>query len=122
MGLTCECDNDWWPDPGDWMWSERPDGYKKFPFKVRRKCSSCHELINIGALAVEHYRVRIPDTDIEVRIYGDDGEIPIASDWMCERCGDLYFSLTELGYCVNPRDDMRGLIEEYVNEHTGIQE
>jgi len=117
MGLTCDCDTDWYPEPGDWMWSDSVSDYMSLSGKRRKRCCSCKELIDVGSLVTRHNRVRIPDTDIEVRIYGDDGEIPIAPDWMCERCSDLYLSLEELGYCISPRDDMRDLVKEYANEH-----
>ena len=117
MGLTCECNSDWYPEPGDWFWPDSPDDYKTFPFKRRRACCSCGELIGVGAIAVEFERVKAPKSNIEIVIYGDDGQIPIASDWMCERCGDLYFSIEELGYCVTPREDMRELAKEYARQH-----
>ncbi|MFK5949541.1 MAG: hypothetical protein QM500_12315 [Methylococcales bacterium] len=118
MGLMCECDSDWYPEPGEWIWTSVPSKYAPLPFKKSKRCCSCNELVSVGALAVEHPRARIPDTDIEVRIYGDDGEIPIASEWMCESCGDLFFSLSELGYCMNPREDMRDLVKQYAAEHS----
>jgi hypothetical protein len=117
MGLTCGCDSDWYPEPGEWYWTETPNGYKNFELKKRKRCSSCNELIDIGSLTTEHKRVKAPDYDVEISIYGEDGEIPIASDWMCEKCSDMYFSLTELGYCVSPRDNMRELVREYAGEH-----
>jgi len=63
----------------------------------------------------EHIRRRFARDEIECDIYGEDGEIKLASDWMCEECSDLYFSLTELKYCVLPRDNMRELVAEYAN-------
>jgi len=118
MGLMCECDTDFCPEPGDWYWYSSPKDYSVLPFKKRRKCCSCDELIDVNGVATKHDRVKVPDTDIEISIYGEDGEIPIAADWMCERCSDLYFSLSELGYCVSPRDDMRELTKDYAAEHT----
>lgn len=117
MGLACGCDNDWYPDPGDWFFSGGTNKYVPLSTKRRKRCCSCKELINVGALAIQHPRSRVPDDDIEINIYGDDGEIPIAPDWMCERCSDLYLSLDELGYCVSPRDDMRDLVKEYAEGH-----
>jgi hypothetical protein len=113
MGLMCGCDSDWYPEPGDWTWGASKD-YAPLSAKRRKRCCSCNELIDVGALSIEFCRVRIPDTDIEVRIYGEDGEIPIASNWMCEKCGDLYLSLEAIGYCMNPRDDMGELLKEHV--------
>lgn len=113
MSLVCGCDTEWEPEPGDWCWDGVKD-YQPLPFKKRKRCCSCGGMIEIGSPAVEHTRSKVPDTDIEVKIYGEDGMIPVASDWMCERCGDLYFSLEEIGYCVNPREDMRRLVREHV--------
>ncbi len=117
MGLTCGCDSDWYPDPGDWYWNGKVDDYKPLPFKRRKRCCSCKKLMDVGSLAVEHNRIKVPENDIEVNIYGEDGEMPISSDWMCESCGDIFFSLEELGYCVAPREDMRELAKEYASEH-----
>ena len=117
MSLTCSCDSDWDPEPGDWFWSKAASDYKPLPFKKSKKCCSCGEKIKPGDLSISHPRAKVPDTDVEVKIYGEDGEVPLASDWMCEKCGDLYFSLDDLGYCVNPRDDMRELVKQYAKEH-----
>lgn len=62
-------------------------------------------------------RVKIPDTDIEYRIYGDDGEIPRAPAYLCETCADLAFSLEELGYCPQPWENQRELVAEYAELH-----
>jgi len=119
MGLACECDTDWCPEPGDWMWSgDVSDDYKPLTGQRRKRCCSCKELIDIGALVIEHGRAKIPESEIEISIWGEDGQIPIASDWMCECCGDLYWSLDELGYCVSPREDMRQLVKDYAAEHS----
>ncbi len=52
MGLSCDCDTDWAPDPGEWYWSDEPTDYKPLPFKRRKKCCSCKTPIKPGALAV----------------------------------------------------------------------
>lgn len=70
-------------------------------------------------MAVAFYRYKIPDHKIEISIYGEDGEVPMASWYMCERCGDLFFSLNELGYCIDIREDMRDLVREYAAMHGG---
>ena len=117
MSLTCSCDSDWYPDPGDWYWDFRYEmDYEKYPFKRRRKCCSCGEMIDVGSLVLQFTRAKVPDTDIECKIYGEEGAIPIASDWMCEKCGDIYFSLEELGYCMNPRDKMSDLLRDYIEQ------
>lgn len=108
MSLSCYCGD---PYDGDW-WYYGPDSYKPLRTKRARRCCSCHDLIQVGALAVEFERARAPRGHIEERIYGDD-EVEIAPKWMCERCGDLYFSLDELGFCISLGDDMRALVRQY---------
>jgi len=48
---------------------------------------------------------------IEEAIYGD--EVPLAVWYMCERCGDLYESITELGFCCDIGADLKKQIREY---------
>lgn len=62
-------------------------------------------------------RWRYPKNEIEDRIYGDGAEIPMSPYWMCEACGDQYFNLTALGFCVVPDDNMFELLKEYVEEY-----
>ena len=118
----CDCDVDWDPDPGDWYWYGEARDYAPLPFKRSKTCCSCNEKIKPGELSVEHRKRKVPEHEVEYNIYGEDGEIPIASDWMCESCGDLWFSITELGYCMSPRDDMRELVKEYAREHNTNQQ
>lgn len=109
MPLSCSCDSEysWYYDP--------PEDYSKFPDSGRRKRCSCGELIEHGAVSLKFRCYRLPKDEIEERIYGgDDAEIPMADEWLCERCADLYFSFVELGYeCVSPSENMMELIEDY---------
>lgn len=113
MGLTCHCDSDF--DAGDKLWME-PEDYKPLATKRARKCCSCKTRIEVGELCAEVPRIKIPETDIEIRIYGDEQK-PLASAWMCERCADLCFSFMELGYCAEPWEDQRELLADYVDMH-----
>lgn len=115
MGLTCSCDNDYW-EPGAKLWFG-PKEYKPLATKRSRKCCSCGDRISIGDTCCEVPRVKVPDTEIECRIYGEDGEIPLAPAHMCERCADLSFSLEELGYCAQPWEDQRDLVRDYADMH-----
>jgi len=112
MPLSCSCDN----EDADWYYV-RPEDYRTYPVaKRRKKCSSCGELIKGGSVCTEFERYRFYKTDIEEKIYGDDGEIWIASMWMCERCSDLYFSFSEVGYdCVEPWENMLELAKDYAD-------
>jgi len=55
----------------------------------------------------------VPLSDVEINIYGEDGEIPMASWFMCESCGDIYFSISELGFCVSLDESMQAALDEY---------
>jgi hypothetical protein len=67
-------------------------------------------------------RYRIPLHDIEVKIYGEDGEIPIPPKYLCEPCSDIFFSLEELGFCVRPFDNQKELLKEYQELTTNTEE
>jgi hypothetical protein len=58
-------------------------------------------------------RWRYPTHEVEERIYGDGGEVPLATWFMCEDCTGLYWALSELGFCFDIEDDMRKLVKEY---------
>ena len=93
------------------------ESYAPLATKRARKCCSCKVRIEVGELCAEVPRIKIPETDIEVRIYGEE-EKPLAPAWMCERCADLCFSFIELGYCAEPWEDQRELLADYVDMHT----
>ena len=35
--------------------------------------------------------------------------------YACEECSDMYFNLTELGFCINLPDNFRKLVREYAD-------
>ena len=114
MGLSCSCpEADF--DPGDKFWKDMKD-YAPLVTKRAKRCWSCKELIPVGTLCSEVTRRKVPKTEVEEKIYGEfegDNGVPLASKYLCERCADLCFSLEELGYCVEPYEDQRKLVEEY---------
>ncbi len=116
MGLSCKCE-DFDPEPGEIVW-EFPREYSAYPRKRPAKCCSCEEKIIQGSICGEIKRFKIPDNDVEIRIYHEDGEIPRASRWMCETCTDLAFSFEDLGYCIQPWENQRELVKEYADEHS----
>lgn len=63
-------------------------------------------------LALSRWRTAGYDT-IEEKIYGCQGEVPLATWYMCERCGGLFMALEELGFCVDVGDNMIALAKEY---------
>ena len=108
MPLSCGCNYD-----GDYSYYfEIPSDYSTLNTSRRVRCVSCKSLIDVGDTIVSFTCYREPNSDIEERIYHD--EVPIANKRFCERCGDLYFSLYELGFeCVSPDDNMLELVKEY---------
>lgn len=108
MGLSCSCDFDL--DGDSWLYYH-PSDFATLVAAKRKRCCSCGELIGIAQECVEFPRVRGARGEYEERRFG--AEIELASWWMCEDCGGLYFSLSELGYCITLGDDMRSLVAEY---------
>lgn len=121
MPLTC----DTYSDEDYYDYYVEPSGFTTLQTKNRRRCCSCKKLINIGNAVLKFYCWRPPKTDIENRIYGEEGEIPMASIYHCEGCGDQYMNLSALGYSMQPDEDMMLLLEEYVNSKkkkgTGVE-
>ena len=114
MSLSCDCG---WGD-GDYDWYFWPaDDYEELSTKRRRRCRSCGELIALGALCLRFTRTREPRTEVELRMYAEnDFEAIALADWYhCEACADQWFNLTELGFCMQPDDDMRENLREYQN-------
>lgn len=111
MPLMCNCD---YSDEFDWYYEE-PNDYSVLSTAQRKRCASCHDLINLGAVVTKFFRWRTPKDDIEINIYGDCGEVPLATWYLCEECSDLYFSLDELGFCnlLGGGESMRELVKEY---------
>jgi hypothetical protein len=118
MSLSCSCEGEYWPEEyGETAWW-LPDenDVTTLQTKRRKRCKSCNELINIGEECTEIHRERMPYNEIEARITGagDDVLIPVASWYLCERCGDIYSNLSSLGYCMDlASDNMEDLLIEY---------
>lgn len=108
MGLACGI-GEW---DGEGVAYIPPEDYETLKGKRGKRCS-CGQLVKPGDLGASFSRFRFPRTDVEVRIYGEDGEIQMADRWLCETCADLFFNLDELGFCPAPDDDMRELVKEY---------
>lgn len=104
MTLSCDCDT-------EDRWYYESDDYTILTTSKRKRCASCNSLIDISAICALFTRYRATKTDIEEKIYGE--EIRLADAYMCECCSDLYFSITELGYCVDLSDNMHDLVREY---------
>ena len=115
MGLTCEYDYD--PEPGDVCW-HFPSGYSVLGGKRGKRCASCGEKIKIGDKCTTWRKYKVPDHDVEIRIYGDscDDGVPRASSHHCAACGALYFFLDAFKYALRPDEDMRALANEHAEK------
>lgn len=107
MSLSCHCDG----GDMDW-WHYGCEDYTRLDTKRARRCCSCKALIKRGDLCAKFERARVPQSMIEERIYGTES-VPLPPKFMCETCADIYFSLDELGFCINLGDSMRALAKEY---------
>lgn len=106
LSCSCDFDNDGW-------YYYPPNNFSLFSHKHRKCCCSCNKLIDIGAQCVEFDRYRSAITEVEESICGD--EINLASWFMCEWCGEMFFNLESLGYCLILGDSMKENLEDYWN-------
>lgn len=117
MSLTCSCSDDY-----EWYYFS-PKDYSTLDTKYRRKCYSCGQVIELGAIVLRFRRWRHPGDEVEERIYGyGDGEVPMPDKYMCEECGDIFYSLEDLGFCINLGDSMYNLLQEYHEVYQRPQE
>jgi hypothetical protein len=112
--LTCSCDD--WDDEAEWYYGE-PKPVAPLTTKRSRRCCSCKDHIAVGDDCAEIRRWRpVHDhnsSEIEIRIYGEGGEAPIASWYLCDRCAGLFESLDGLGFCDLIGQDLREVAKEY---------
>lgn len=106
--LSCSCDFD--SDDYESFYYD-PVDFSTLGASKRKRCISCNELVNIGAVVVAFDWYRRPQDEIEERCKGD--EIRMATQYMCEKCGEQYLNLTELGFCVDIRENMLDVLKEY---------
>jgi hypothetical protein len=111
MPLSCSCYDPC--DDYDWFY-DTPEDYQLLERRRAVRCSSCKALIKPGDTSIQFTRWRGVASDIEAKIYGDDGDVPLGPMYHCEVCADLFFSLRELGFeCVAPDENVRELVKEY---------
>ncbi len=113
MSLSCSC-GDW--DGEGWVY-DIPSEFIKLDTSKRKRCSSCKDLIDIGSDVLRFRRFRYARDEIELDIHGDDGEIDLAPWFICESCGEIYLSLDDLGFCLDPSDDMRVNLKDYQSDY-----
>ena len=90
-----------------------PEDYSALNTSRRKRCKSCGTLIEIGATVARFERNRFTRGDVEERIWGEGELVPLAEWYHCEACADQFFNLTELGFCVDPEENMFELLREY---------
>lgn len=96
MPLTCECDIDLdLLEPGQIYYTEGPDEFSILETMQSRKCVNCGIKIKLGSIVTTHLRFKMPKHDVEIAIYGEDGKITCASEFLCENCSDMYFNLKD---------------------------
>jgi len=109
MSLSCGC-GEW--DGEGWAYYFY-DKFKKLATTRRKRCWSCKVLIDIGSECLEFPRFQHPNDELSAMINGEDCEMPLASWYACESCGEIFLNLNELGYCFNLTEDLRESMEDY---------
>jgi len=110
MTLSCDCSESWEAE----RFFRDPDDYTTYTGKRGKRCASCGNMIRAGDTCAEFLRFRYPESEVELKIHGDWGAVlPMAPVWHCERCADLFFSLQELGYCMDCHDSMMEALKEH---------
>lgn len=109
MTLSCDCG---WGDP-EWWYDDHKE-VAPLDTKRMRRCCSCKERIAVGDDCKAFPRWRYPkEGSIKERIYGDGGEVPMPTWYLCDRCAGLYESLDDLGFCNLLGQDLRATAREY---------
>jgi hypothetical protein len=97
MGLSCFCDED---SIDCYANSEKN-------FRIIEKndvCHSCKKTIESGDFILAFETWTIDESGDE--IYGE-------GFFFCEKCGEYYWNLEDLGFCVNLDNNMQDLVAEY---------
>lgn len=108
--LSCSYDFEF--DGDGWFWTPGED-FSTLKSSRAKRCCSCKELVKPGSQCVELDRYRWPKSEIEERIYGECADIQIASWYLCEKCGEQFLNLTDLGYCYNIGENVMDMLKEY---------
>lgn len=111
MSLNCSCPD--WDGESGWAFID-PDDFSTLQAHKAKRCKSCKVLIPKGAVCLEFRRLRYPtDFEIDKGIHREDDEIDLALYYHCEKCGDQFFNLSALGFCVDITDNVFNLLNEY---------
>jgi hypothetical protein len=101
-------------DGADW-WHYGPDTEAPLATKRSRKCSSCGAKIPVSGMARRVRRYRPPTEFEDMRGIASD-EVEIAAWYLCEACGDLAESISELGLCyqLGTGESLKQQLAEYM--------
>ena len=110
MGLSCSC-REW--DGEGICYDGAPEDFTVLETSTRKRCVSCKNMIGKNNPVLEFKRFRAPKSEVEIKIWGEDGEIILCNHYLCEKCGEIFLNLEAAGYCIFPEDDMRELLKIY---------
>jgi len=111
--MSLFCDSGGFDTDGyDWWWCQ-PADEEPLETKRSRKCCSCDVKIGVGETARKVLRFRPPTESEAARGIAYD-EVSLSSWYLCEKCGDLAYSLSELGFCYSLGDTS---LAEQIAEH-----
>ena len=123
MGLSCSCSDEW--DGDGWYWELKQETVGHDPLETEyffhlaadksRRCCSCQSKIRPGDLALVFKRYQSSNAFQYERLGWETVEI--APWYMCERCGEQYLNLEDLGYCIDIAENMFDLLAEYREMH-----
>ena len=118
MSLSCSCQE--WEGDG-WAFWLMNEEFEPFVGKRKKQCCSCGTDIVHLQPCLTFCRGRGPRNSVEEKIYGDPSDpcVPLAPYHMCEKCGETYLNLVNVGFCVDITDYMQHDLEDY-HELTGF--
>ena len=94
--LQCYCD--YTPEPGQILWEYPGSGLAPVERSRATRCADCGDRIAPGDDALAIRRWKVPETEIECRIYGEDdwSGPPRAPHYLCDQCGALFLGLARI--------------------------
>lgn len=119
MPLTCECPGF---DGADSNWYE--DEVMDYVYNGAAgddNCSSCYAAMRPGEVGSNRSKMGYEE-DLDWSGDSEFGkEMFIEDVWLCNWCSNVYESLSELGFCVGPEEDVRSLLVSYQDEYGTLE-
>jgi len=125
MPLSCSCDWDYEPEPGQWIFYHENDlDFKPLKSNRAKRCCSCNNLVKLGDECLSFERYRYPYNEIEAKINNVDWDgfeeptIKMSDLILCEKCGEIYLNLNNVGFeCLLPTENMQEMLRQYQVEY-----